>query len=163
MKSRNQSFDLVITEKYMTSEDLLSEMVEEGIEENIEYIQPDYQLMPASLNSDINDPYFTEQWGLGPKETLQPIPQNNLKKSQTDSFYKKDMGINANVFQAWGQSQGEGVIVAVLDTGIDITHEDLQENIWVKSLTLVMIGITGYSKLHLIMMESAGTTIPWGR
>ncbi|MDD2372737.1 MAG: S8 family serine peptidase, partial [Syntrophomonadaceae bacterium] len=41
------------------------------------------------------------------------------------------MGINANVFQAWGQSQGEGVIVAVLDTGIDITHEDLQENIWV--------------------------------
>ena len=31
---------------------------------------------------------------------------------------------------AWVESQGEGVTVAVIDTGVDINHEDLKNNIW---------------------------------
>ena len=33
--------------------------------------------------------------------------------------------------QAWDISQGEGVVIAVIDTGVDYTHEDLKDNIWV--------------------------------
>jgi len=44
-----------------------------------------------------NDPYFVDEWGL---------PAIGLP-------------------QAWSVSRGQGVIVAVLDTGVDVTHEDL--------------------------------------
>ncbi|MDQ7093823.1 S8 family serine peptidase [Desulfosporosinus sp. PR] len=38
--------------------------------------------------------------------------------------------IGSDAVNAWPKSEGEGVIVAVLDTGIDITQEDLEDNIW---------------------------------
>jgi len=40
---------------------------------------------------------------------------------------------DAGVTEAWEKSLGEGVTVAVIDTGIDIYHEDLAENIWVNT------------------------------
>jgi len=35
--------------------------------------------------------------------------------------------------KAWGISQGEGIVVAVIDTGVDYNHEDIAENIWINS------------------------------
>ncbi|RCX07641.1 alpha-tubulin suppressor-like RCC1 family protein, partial [Anaerobacterium chartisolvens] len=40
---------------------------------------------------------------------------------------------SANVTDAWERSEGEGVTVAVIDTGIDVNHEDLADNIWVNA------------------------------
>ncbi|MDD4909531.1 MAG: S8 family serine peptidase [Candidatus Omnitrophica bacterium] len=69
---------------------------------DVEYAQPDY-IIPvedASSADDIN--YFDKQWGL---EKIQ-------------------------AYDAWGLSRGEGVIVAVVDSGVDIYHSDLAANIW---------------------------------
>lgn len=48
---------------------------------------------------------------------------------QSQSAYLCDAGVT----QAWEKSTGNGVTVAVIDTGVDISHEDLAENIWVNT------------------------------
>ncbi|MBI4846428.1 MAG: S8 family serine peptidase [Candidatus Omnitrophica bacterium] len=59
-----------------------------------------------------NDPYYSSSnsWGQNYDDLW------GLKK------------INAS--QAWDISQGEGVVVAVIDTGVDYNHEDIAANIW---------------------------------
>jgi len=41
-----------------------------------------------------------------------------------------------NCEAAWDISQGEGVTVAVIDTGIDCNHEDIADNIWINGAEL---------------------------
>jgi subtilisin family serine protease len=57
-----------------------------------------------------NDSLFSQQWGL-----------NNLNTSEAD----------INMLEAWDIEPGDpNVIVAVIDMGFDVTHSDLQNNIW---------------------------------
>ncbi|MDO4728654.1 MAG: S8 family serine peptidase, partial [Bacteroidota bacterium] len=55
-----------------------------------------------------NDPFFNSLWGL-----------HNSSNNNND----------INICDAWGITEGEGVKVAVLDTGIDLQHPDLSSNI----------------------------------
>jgi thermitase len=61
-----------------------------------------------------NDPQFGEQWAL-----------NNTGADGGKARADLD------ALTAWLTTQGsEDVVVAVLDTGVDFTHEDLRENMW---------------------------------
>jgi subtilisin family serine protease len=61
-----------------------------------------------------NDPMFANQWGL-----------NNT--GQDGGKASADIG----ALKAWTKTTGsKRVVVAVLDTGVDYTHEDLASNIW---------------------------------
>lgn len=63
-----------------------------------------------------NDPEFAEQWAL-----------NNTGKQGG----KENADIAA--LRAWEKTQGSNeVVVAVLDTGVDYTHQDLAENMWIR-------------------------------
>jgi subtilisin family serine protease len=99
----------------------------------VEYAEPDFQISvdpnedydsvsysDANDESGItpskkpNDPMFANQWGL-----------NNT--GQEGGKEKADIG----ALKAWAKTTGSRkVIVAVLDTGVDYTHEDLASNIW---------------------------------
>lgn len=51
-----------------------------------------------------------------------------------DSDPSSDKGWAAKIInadKAWDITMGEGIVVAVVDTGVDYNHEDLRDNIWV--------------------------------
>jgi len=74
----------------------------------IEYWQRDHILSRRT----INDPLFSAQWSLN--------KQNNRSDIQ--------------IAEAWKITTGKSdVVVAVVDGGVDVTHEDLQGNLWMNT------------------------------
>lgn len=70
------------------------------------------------------------QSGLRPDNP--PIPATPQTRPGLDPLYSKQWGMVDNgVREAWQKTQGRpDIVVAVLDTGVDYTHEDLIENLW---------------------------------
>ncbi len=74
-----------------------------------EGVLPDFPGMP-------NDPQFADQWSL-------------FNFGQDSGKEKADI----SAVKAWETQKGSGdVVVAVLDTGVDFTHVDLKENMWIR-------------------------------
>ena len=72
-----------------------------SMDNNIEYIQPNFVYHTLAYNT--NDPQYEKQWGM----------------------------IKIKAHDAWSITKGEkSVVVAVIDTGVDYTHEDLRDAIW---------------------------------
>jgi subtilisin family serine protease len=88
----------------------------------VEYAVPDVLRKPLANDVQPNDPFFGQQWGL--LNTGQPLaPSSGAPTPVT--------GIDVDALGAWGISRGSrSVTVAVIDQGVDITHPDLQANIW---------------------------------
>ena len=83
---------------------------------NVEFVEPNYIkkffLIP-------NDPFFSQQWGL-----------NNTGQSVRGVMGTPDADIDA--IEGWDITTGSSeIIVAVIDTGVDYNHPDLNQNIWI--------------------------------
>lgn len=79
---------------------------------DVEYAEPNYALCASKVPNDL---YFKNQWALHNDGTY---------ANGTD-----DADIDAP--DAWEITTGNpGIVIAVLDTGIDYTHEDLANNVW---------------------------------
>lgn len=75
------------------------------------YAEPDY-VVHALITP--NDPHFPSLWGLQNIGQMDGAP-----------------GADIHAAQAWGITTGSSnVVVAVIDTGMDYTHEDLSANAW---------------------------------
>ena len=87
----------------------------------VEWVEPIYLRRPAGLPGPATDPLYSDQWHLA----------------------------DAKVPEAWAYLDGLGlppggnrdIVVAVIDTGVDITHPDLAANIWTNSLEIAGNGI----------------------
>jgi thermitase len=87
----------------------------------VEYAEPNYEI---SLNHEgggfkhlhPNDVRFSEQWGL-----------------DNDGRNGGKEGADIGALRAWVTTTGDDeIVVAVLDSGVDYNHRDLQNNIWVR-------------------------------
>ncbi|MFA9464022.1 MAG: S8 family serine peptidase [Velocimicrobium sp.] len=108
---------------------------------DIEYIQPDYQFTAASA-----DPYFNQQWGvydiLADKAVFENQSSSDFNPSVVSgSSIMASYPMDINVVDAWSQTRGEGVVIAVLDTGIDIMQEDLKDSIYANEKEIPVNGI----------------------
>lgn len=70
--------------------------------------------------------------GQAPAADNPPLPTSGSGGSGVDPLFSKQWGMNQmGVQTAWGTTKGRpDVIVGVIDTGVDYTHEDLVDNMW---------------------------------
>ncbi|MGZ3537902.1 MAG: S8 family serine peptidase [Thermodesulfobacteriota bacterium] len=81
-------------------------------EPDVEYAEPNYLV---TIQTVPNDFYFNYLWGLS-------------NTGQTGGT----AGADIDASRAWDITNGSNdVIIAVIDTGVDYTHSDLSQNIWV--------------------------------
>ena len=88
----------------MSMEDALEEL---NASDEIEYAEPNYTVQLQTTPNDPNDPDFSTLWGM--------------------------TKIQANYAWNTRTSTSSGVIVAVVDSGMQYTHHDLQANRWVNT------------------------------
>lgn len=83
---------------------------------DIEYAEPDYEIKPSQSIPMPDDPGYSKLHGL-----------NNTGQ------YDGTKGADISAPEAWGVTTGDagGTVVAVIDSGIDVNHPDLTNNIWV--------------------------------
>lgn len=105
-EEKDLSVSLVKSDKYST-EELIEKLNKKS---NIKYTEPNYKIKKL----DYNDTYYKHQWS-----------QEN--KGQNAGL--EDLDINADTDLLADKDNKERVI-ALVDTGIDYTHEDLKDVVW---------------------------------
>ncbi len=84
---------------------------------DVAYAEPDYYVM--ALNTP-DDPEFWRQWGLS--NTGSPFKENTSPGIA---------GADISAIAGWNETTTtNGTIIAVLDTGVDVGHPDLVDNLW---------------------------------
>ena len=102
-----------------------------AMSDTVAYAEPNYQIkLDDPIQKEVlhegvyysptadhpNDPQFGDQWAL-----------NNL--GQDNGRGRAD----TDALRAWTKTKGsQDVVVAVLDSGVDFTHVDLRENMWIR-------------------------------
>jgi subtilisin family serine protease len=92
----------------------------------VEYAEPNFEIeIPDGFDSPLapvlpHDPQFNDQWALA----------NSGQRGGKE-------GADISATLAWATTTGSNkVVVAVLDSGVDYTHEDLAQNMWVRPANL---------------------------
>lgn len=96
---------------------------------NVSYDSSDYTVeeIMSLLNSEKNVTYAEPDY----KFTIESSPQTEPYYENEWAFSNEDYGIN--IVDVWGQMSNEEVVVAVIDTGINYNHPDLENQVWFNS------------------------------
>lgn len=79
---------------------------------SVEYAEPNFRIHATGFIPD--DPLFESQWALHNTGQTGGLP-----------------GADIDAPEAWESTTGEGVVVAVIDGGVDWSHPDLQTSLWI--------------------------------
>lgn len=113
---RDRGLDRVFVLNLGEGADLEAALAELRARPDVEYATPNYRIVPGTTVP--NDPRFFDQWGL---KNYGFLVDGNPATPNADT----------HVADAWEITKGSlDVIVAITDTGVDITHPELAGNIY---------------------------------
>ncbi len=114
-----RGLDRVFVLRFDSDADVDSIIAELKASPEVEYAEPNYKVIPGSVIP--NDPQFVSQWGL-------------LNLGTGVGGFNSTRNADINASGAWEITTGSpDVIVALTDTGIDRTHPDLINNVYVNA------------------------------
>ena len=117
-------FSLVESDEYTTAE--LVEILESN--SSIVSVQPNYKIHVLDMES---DPYEKYQWAI----------DNTGQNGGTE-------GLDANASHLEGDGDGTERVIALVDTGMDYTHEDLKDVVWNNTAGIEGLGEHGYDCIN---------------
>ena len=95
----------------------------------VEYVEANEQISLSPLNSEGVEEVFAAPLPGGPNDPLLADQWALINTGQREGKDRADI----SALDAWARTHGSRkVVVAVLDSGVDYTHQDLSENMWVR-------------------------------
>jgi len=131
-KSENTILNNIYTLRVPEEADILSIVKDYASLPDVVYAEPNYilrsylipmntqQSVPTFINElssnvNTNDPDFSKQWALNNTGQIGGTPDSDIDAPE-----------------AWGIETGDpDVVIAIIDSGVDYTHPDLADNIWI--------------------------------
>jgi subtilisin family serine protease len=92
----------------------------------VAFAEPNYLRYPSLTPS---DPHFVGLFGLNNTGQLHPVSETPFGGSPPAS-HAGEPDADIDVTEAWDSQTGDGVTVAVIDTGVDVSHPDLSGQLW---------------------------------
>ncbi|HXU37879.1 MAG TPA: S8 family serine peptidase [Blastocatellia bacterium] len=121
-----RGLDRVFVLKFDPSADVSSIVSELRALDAVEYAEPNYLIELGGVIPD--DPSFYDQWSLVNLGAGIPWDPNN---DGNVDFFPSTPNVDIKASEAWEITKGSpDVVVALTDTGVDITHPDLAANIY---------------------------------
>ncbi len=141
-----QKLELLVLDQPLSQEELAEELREAGMTDAIEYIQPDFKLSPAAVELAVQEspeedvpeedaPELPEEDV--PEEDAPELPEEDVPEEDAPEPPEEDVP-EEDTPTSSGEMRSEditveprgAVIVAVIDTGADITHDQIKNYLW---------------------------------
>jgi thermitase len=91
----------------------------------VAFAEPNYLRHPTALPA---DSLFSDLWALNNTGQLHAVSDADGDDTAAPGFGTADADVDAP--EAWDVEQGSGTVVAVIDTGVDVSHPDLSAQLW---------------------------------